>query len=153
DAGACEPVAALGRLVRIRRGSDRHRVVPPGWPRELGTQDFGHVHLDPDRAPVLLTRGAVRAQLVRPDVAERAAVRAAHVGVQRPVEGHPADPIERRSAGLLAVLDAHDPKYRTHVRTRKLLEYFRGRSRASGRHPPPDLSAPDEAGPRALLPP
>src|SRR6185437_16680927 len=49
----------------------------------------------------------VGARLEGADVAEGAAVDAAHVRVQGPVERHPLDPVERAAARLLAVLDRH----------------------------------------------
>ena len=81
----------------------------PGAPRELGAQHLGDVDLDADRAAVRVARRPVGAQLERADVAERAAVRATHVRVERPGERHALDPVERDLARLLAVLDAvHD---------------------------------------------
>ena len=50
-------------------------------------------------------------------VTERAAVDAAHVRVQRPVERHAADAVQRRPARLLAIFDPHPrPMHRTYVR-------------------------------------
>src|SRR4029450_7764505 len=96
----------------------RDALALPGRSGELAAQHVGHVDLDADRAAVPLVRGPVGASLERPDVAERALVRAAHVRVQRPCERHAANPVERAPARLLAVLHAlHGPHHRTYVRS------------------------------------
>ena len=107
DAGTRQPIAPLGRLVRVGGGADRHLLARPGPPRELRAQDLGDVHLDPDRAAVAVVGGPVGAPLEGAHVTERAAVHAAGVGVQRPRERHPLDPVERRLARLFGVCDSH----------------------------------------------
>ena len=107
DAGAREPVARLGRLVRVGGSADRDALVLPGGASELASQDFGDVDLDADRTAVAVVRRPVGPGLERPDVTERAAVRAARVRVERPREGHPLDAVQRGAAGLLAVVDPH----------------------------------------------
>ena len=57
--------------------------------------------------PVPVVGRAVRHPLERADVAERAAVGAAHVRVEGPLERHVRHAVQRRLAGLLAVLGAH----------------------------------------------
>jgi len=54
-----------------------------------------------------VVRRPVGPRLERADVAERAAVGAAHVRVERPGERHAAHPVEGAAARLLAVLGAH----------------------------------------------
>src|SRR4029079_7611762 len=105
-------------LVGVGRGADRDGLASPRRPRELLAQDLRHVHLDADRAAVAVVEGPVGAQLERADVTERAAVRAAHVGVQRPGEPHALHAVERAPARLLAVLDPRlqAGKHRTYVR-------------------------------------
>ena len=63
--------------------------------------------LDADRRAVAVVGRPVGPLLERPDVTERAAVHAAHVRVQRPVERHALDAVQRDLARLLAVLDPH----------------------------------------------
>ena len=58
----------------------------------------------------------VGALLEVPHVAERAAVDAAHVRVQRPLEGHALDAVQRAAAGLFPVLRAHASIIGTYVR-------------------------------------
>ena len=116
DARPRQPVAPLGRLVRVGGSTDRDRAAVPRTPRELRAQLLGDVHLDADRRPVALVRRPVGPQLEGPHVTERAAVHTAHVRVQGPVEGHALDVIEGDLAWLLAVLRPHVRDYRTYVR-------------------------------------
>src|SRR5262249_24888775 len=102
-----EPVASLGRLVRVGRRPDRHLLASPRAPPELAPKDLGDVHLDADRAPVAVVGGAVGAALEAADVTEGAAMGTARVRVQRPRERHALDPVQSGAAGLFAVLDAH----------------------------------------------
>ena len=108
DARARQPVAALGGLVRVGRGADRDGLAPSSAGRASSrAQHLGDVHLDADRRAVAVVGWPVGAPLEGADVTERAAVDAAHVRVQRPVERHALDAVERDLARLLAVLDAH----------------------------------------------
>ncbi len=109
EAAARQAVAALGRLVRVGGGADRDRLAVPRPARQLAPQDLDDVDLDADRGAVAVVGRAVGAQLEGADVAERAAVDAPHVRVQRPVEGHAADAVQSRSAGLFPVLGTHGP--------------------------------------------
>ena len=77
---------------------------------ELAAEHLGDVRLDADRAAVAVVRRTVGALLEVPDVTERAAVRAAHVRVERPPERHAADLRERRLARLDPVLDPHQTR-------------------------------------------
>ena len=104
---ARKPVAALGWLVGVGGGADRDGLVFPRRPRKLAAEHLDDVDLDPDRAAVAVVGGPVGASLEGPHVAERAAVNAAHVRIERPVEHHPFDAIEGALARLLAVLDSH----------------------------------------------
>ena len=96
DARARQAVASLRRLVRVRRRADRDALPLPRRPRELATQHLGDVDLDPDRAAVPVVRRPVGTRLERADVTERAAVGAARVRVQRPVERHALDAVAAR---------------------------------------------------------
>jgi hypothetical protein len=117
EARARQAVAAFRRLVRVGGRADRDVLALPGRPGELGPQHVGDVDLDADRPAVALVERPVGAVLEGADVAERAAVDAAHVRVQRPPERHALDAVERRLARLLPVLDPHlAAHHRTHVR-------------------------------------
>ena len=108
DARAREPEPSFGRLVRIRRGAERDLLVLPRASGQLAPEHLGDVRLDADRAPVAIVGRTVGALLEVPDVTERAAVRAAHVRIERPAERHAANLCERRLARLDPVLDAHE---------------------------------------------
>jgi hypothetical protein len=111
QAAAREPETALGRLVGIGGGADRDGFTSPGALREYRPEDLDDVRLHPDAPSVTIVRGPVCTPLERAHVAERAAVRAAHVRVQRPLERHPGDGIERGPAGLEAVIGGgHCPR-------------------------------------------
>ena len=96
----------LRRAGRVGRGADRDRLALPGPPREFAAQHLDDVRLDADRGAVAVVGGPVGGARSA-DVAEGAAVGAAHVRVQRPLERHALNPVERRPAGLLAVFDRH----------------------------------------------
>ncbi len=107
EAAAREPEAPLGGLVGVGGGADRDALASPGGARELAAEHLDDVLLHPDRGAVAGVGRPVGAQLERPDVTERAAMDAAHVRVERPVEGHPGDPVQRRLARLDPILGAH----------------------------------------------
>ena len=108
DAAAGQPVTTLGRLVRIGGGADRDRLAAPGSAMELRAQHLDDVDLHAHACPVALVRGAVGAAFETAHVTECAAMRAAHVRVEAPVEAHPGHPVERRATRLLAIGGAHD---------------------------------------------
>ena len=108
DAAAGQPVAALGRLVRIGGRADRHGLASPGAPAELRAEDLDDVDLDPKARPVAIVGRAVGASLETAHVTEGTAMRAAHVRVQAPPEAHAGHPVERRAARLLAIGGTHD---------------------------------------------
>jgi hypothetical protein len=107
DARARQAIAALRRLVRIGRRADRDGLALPRPPGELAPENLSDVRLDPDAGAVTIVPRPVGARLERTDVTERAAVRAAHVRVEREGERHAADAVERVTARLLAVLGSH----------------------------------------------
>ena len=115
EAAARQPVAALGGLVRVGGRADGDRLALPRRPRELAAEHLDDVRLDADRAAVAVVRGAVGSRLEGADVAERAAVDAAHVRVQRPVEGHPLDAVERERHGSSRYSTRTPCHDRTHV--------------------------------------
>ena len=117
DAGAGEPVAALGGLVGVGGRADRDPLAFPRRPGELAAEHLGDVHLDADRGAVAVVRGPIGAALEGAHVAERAAVDASHVGVERPLEAHPLDAVQRAPAGLFPVLGAHGSIIGTYVRS------------------------------------
>ena len=57
DAGAGQPVAPLGRLVRVGRGPDRYQLGVPRRSRELRAEHLGDVDLHPDRGAVAFVDG------------------------------------------------------------------------------------------------
>lgn len=118
EAGAREAIAALGRLVGIRGRADGDKRARPRAAHEFAPQDLGHVHLHADRGAVERVGRPVGAALEGAHVAERAAVSAAHVGIERPLERHPADAVQGRTAGLLAVFGARHGRqgYRRRLR-------------------------------------
>ena len=103
DTGARQAVAALGGLVGVGRGPDGNELSLPAPACELACEDDGDVDLHPDRPAVAVVGRPVGTRLECTDVAERAAVGAARVRVQRPAEGHAGDLAEGRAAGILAV--------------------------------------------------
>src|SRR5439155_7881341 len=104
EARSCESVAALGRLVGVGCGADRHRFALPTATGDLGPEHFRDVGLHAQRSAVAVVGRAVGAALEGAHVAEGTAVGAAHIGIEGPLEGHPFDPIERRLTWLLAEL-------------------------------------------------
>ena len=70
-----------------------------------------------ERAVAVVGR-PVGAQLEGADVTERAAVRAAHVRVERPAERHPLTRFSALRQGSSRYSHAHHRQYRTYVRTR-----------------------------------
>ena len=111
DARAGEAVAALCRLVRVGGGADRDALARPGGAGELASEDIGNIDLDADRRAVAVVRGPVGAPLEGADVTEGAAVDAAHVRVERPVEHHSPDAVQCAAARLFAVLGSHAAHY------------------------------------------
>src|SRR4029453_6601451 len=107
EAGASEAVAPFGGLVGVGGGADRDRRRLPGGPGELAAEDFSDVDLDAGRGAVAIVGLPVGAEREGADVAEGAPVDAAHVRVQRPVEGHALDAVQSAAAGLLSVLRPH----------------------------------------------
>jgi len=64
-------------------------------------------------AAVAIVGGAISAELEGADVAEGAAVLAAGVGIQRPVEEHALDGVEGGLALDLEVFDVGEPRLRS----------------------------------------
>ena len=130
EAAAGQPVAALGRLVRVGGRADRDGLAAATTAARARVRSTSATFdLHPDRAPVAVVGRPVGPQLEGAHVAERAAVGAAHVRVQRPAEAHPLDAVQRAPAGLFAILDPHPRHDRTYVRT------SRGRPTASSGSP------------------
>src|SRR5262249_5373201 len=88
-------------------GADDDLRALPRRACEFSREHCCDVDLDADRRAVALVRRPVGPTLERADVTEGAAVRATHVGVQRPLEHHPPHAVEGAPARLLAVLDPH----------------------------------------------
>ena len=141
---------------RSRRRSRSRSPRPARRARARRAQALGDVHLDPDRRAVAVVGRPVGALLERADVTERAAVDAAHVRVERPVERHALDAVQRRPCTAPRGTRPAPPNDRTYVRVVARLAILaatdsRGRrsaaqyARASGA--PHDLP-PRAAGPR-----
>ena len=94
-----ELVVAFDRLIRIGGGSERDEITRPGRLVELAAQYLGEIHLHEDQRRELVARAELELRLIAAREAVMAAVRAAAIRVQRPVEGHPLHGIQRRSAG------------------------------------------------------
>ena len=103
SAGSAPRPAGTGRSRRRSRPSRLATTAARARARSTSAT----FDLDADRRPVAVVRGPVGAPLERAHVTERAAVDAAHVRVQRPLERHPLHAVERAPAGLLAILDPH----------------------------------------------
>src|SRR5262249_61043201 len=99
EARARRRVSPLGGLVRIRGRADRDRAAAPGPAGKFDPEDLRDVHLAPDRAAVVVAGRAVGPPLECPHVAERAALSAPHVLVERPLERHALAAVARRAAG------------------------------------------------------
>src|SRR5260221_6058493 len=102
-------VTTLGRLVGIGRSAEHDRLARPRSAGQLGFQDLDEVRLDAHVGAVALVTRAIGAALERTHVAERTAVRATHVRIERPAKRHSLDAVERRAAGLLSIRPAHLP--------------------------------------------
>ena len=137
-------VAALRRLVRIGRRADHDGLALPRRSRQLAAQHLGDVRLHPDARAVAVVRRAVGAPLERTDVTERAAVDAAHVGVERPPEAHALHTVQRGAAG--------SSRYSTRIRGPVYRTYVRKAGRARTGDPARDPAAADRAAARPLLP-
>src|SRR5438105_4199959 len=88
----------------------RFELSRPAWPRrtrELEAQHVDDVDLDPDHGAVAIVRWPIGAFLERAHIAERAAVGAARVRVQRPLEGHARNTVQGRATRLEAIITAH----------------------------------------------
>jgi hypothetical protein len=73
-------------------------------PSKIGLAEAAQEEATPTPAP---TDPPVGALLERPHVTEGAPVDAAHVGVERPAEGHASDMVQRGLARLFPIRDAH----------------------------------------------
>ena len=121
EAAAGEYVASLGGLVRVGRRPDGYRARLATTAGKLRAQHLCDVHLDADREAVRVAGRPVGSPFERPHVAERAAVHAAHVRVERPGERHALHGVERRLARLFPVLHSH------RFRIERMFVYVNGR--------------------------
>src|SRR4029079_15532727 len=100
-------VPALGRVVGIGCRAEDDAIALPRPPAELASKDLDDVRLDPNRATIAIVRRAIGPLLEASELAEVAAMGAAHVRVERPAERHAAHAVESGPARLLAVLGRH----------------------------------------------
>ena len=104
SAPARQLVVALDRLVAVGGGAERHDLARPRRPRQLAPQHLDEVGLHEDHRRELVAGAELELRVVAARVAVVAAVRAAAVRVQRPLEvAHPLDVVQRRPAAHLLV--------------------------------------------------
>ena len=95
---ARELVVPFDRLIRIGRRAERRQLARPARMIELAAQHLDEVRLDEDHRRKLVSDAELELRLVAAREAVVARVRAAAVRVQRPLERHPLDGIQRRAA-------------------------------------------------------
>ena len=90
-------IASLDRLIGIGGGAERglSRVQ---WPGQFAPQHLDEVGLDEDHRGEVVVGVELELGLIAAGEAVVAAVRAAPVAVEGPLEGHAVDPVERRAA-------------------------------------------------------
>ena len=98
ERAARQLVVAFDRLVAVGRGADGDVVALPGRLLQLAAQHLDEVRLDEDDRRELVVRAQLELRVVAARVAVVAAVRAAAVRIEGPLEGHALDRIERRPA-------------------------------------------------------
>ena len=91
-------VVTFDRLVGIGRGADGHLLARPRRLVELAAQHFRKIRLHEDDRREVIARPQLELRLIPAREAVVAGVRAAAIRVQRPVEGHALDGIERGPA-------------------------------------------------------
>jgi hypothetical protein len=82
----------------VRRRADSHVVSVPGRAGELTSQHLDEVRLHEDHRGELVVRAELELRVVAACVAVVAGVRAAAIGIERPLEGHALHGVERRPA-------------------------------------------------------
>ena len=96
-----QPILRLGRLVRVGRRADGHRLPRPARRAQFLPQHFRGVHLG-ENPLVKLAAGVHPPKLVgRPGVAVTAGVAAPPIGIERPAKGKARDihPVQQGLAG------------------------------------------------------
>ena len=98
ERAARQLVVALDRLVAVGRGADDDVVARPRRLVQLGAEHFDEVRLHEDDRRELVVRAELELRVVAARVAVVAAVRAAAIRIQRPLERHPLDAVQRGAA-------------------------------------------------------
>src|SRR4029079_97992 len=92
-----ELVQAFDRLITVGGRADRNEFTAPGWLPKLSPQNINEVRLYQNHRRELIVGTQFELRVVAARVAVVTAVRAATIGIQRPLERHPLDRIERRA--------------------------------------------------------
>src|SRR5712692_4668186 len=96
-------MVALNRLIAIRRRTDDHPLALPRWLAQLSPEHLGQVDLDEDLVLEIEAGIELMPSLVLPGEAVHAAMPAAAVRIDAPLEGHPLDGINGRAARRLDI--------------------------------------------------
>ncbi len=103
-AAARESVVAFNRLIGIGRRSDGNRLVPPGRTIQFPPQYFGDVSLDQNDRGELVAGIHLELNVIAAGEAIVAAMGAASIRVQRPVERHTLYRVQGGTAADLLIL-------------------------------------------------
>ena len=98
-----QPVVSFDRLIRIGRGAECDELAAPGRSIELTRQHVGEVRLHQDDRRELITHAQLELGVIAAGEAVVATVGASAVRIERPVEGHALNAIERRAARHLLI--------------------------------------------------
>jgi len=102
--GPSQPIAPFDRLIGIGCRPNRHFLPSPSRPTQLLPQDPGDVGLDEDHPAKVLTCVEVFERMVSAGVTVMAAVNAALIWIQTPLERHPAHAVDCASSGHFFVV-------------------------------------------------
>jgi hypothetical protein len=136
DGAARQAVVPFDRLVRIGGGAERHLLARPRRLVQLALQDLDEVRFDEDHRRELVVGIHFELDVIAAGEAVVAAVGAAAIGIERPLERHAFDAVQRRPADDLLVASG----------VRATLG-FRQRCRAAFLHQVGDLSGRRLSGP------
>src|SRR5437764_6049919 len=104
QAAARQAVLAVGGLVRVGAGAQRHPLALPAGTTQLGAQDVHQVDLD-ENLTLEVGRRELQPLVVATGVAIAAGMTAALVGVEGPAEGHACHAVEGAAAAYLVIAD------------------------------------------------
>ncbi len=92
-------VMAFDRLVTVGRGADCDVLAGPRGPRQFTFEHLDEVLLYQNHRREFVVGVHLELAVIAPRIAIMATVRAAAIGVERPVERHSFHAVERRTAG------------------------------------------------------